>query len=110
MKKTRFFLMALLLMTVLVFASCGNKDKNNDGVPDDQQNSMTQDLKNGAEDLKNGAEDLGNDIENGVDRAANDVRDAVDGNNANDVTGNNSGTKSDVSRNTADNGTYSQVQ
>ena len=54
MKKTRFFLMALLLVTVLVFTSCGSKDANNDGIPDDKQNSVEQGLENGADDVKKG--------------------------------------------------------
>ena len=104
MKKTRFFLMALLLMTVLVFASCGSKDDNNDAIPDDQQNYVEQDVENGADDIKDGAEDLGDDIKDGVEDAADDVEDAVDG--ADDRTN----TEGDVSKNTADNGTQSQVQ
>lgn len=39
MKKTRFFLMALLLVTVLVFTSCGSDD-NNDNVSDNPTNNM----------------------------------------------------------------------
>ena len=58
MKKTRFFLMALLLVTVLVFTSCGSKDDNQDAVPDDQQNNVEQDVNNGADDLKDDAEDI----------------------------------------------------
>lgn len=104
MKKTRFFLMALLLMTVLVFASCGSRDDNNDAIPDNQQNNMEQDVENGADDIKDGAEDLGDDIKDGVEDAADDVENAVDG--ADDRTN----TEGDVSKNTADNGTQSQVQ
>lgn len=106
MKKTRFLLMALLLMTVLVFASCGSKDDNNDAIPDNGQNSVEQDVEDGAEDIKDGAEDLGDDIEDGIDDAADEVEDAADG----DGEAGNKNTDGDVSKNTADNGTHSQVQ
>ena len=66
MKKTRFFLMALLLVTMLVFTSCGNDD------------NMEQDVKDGAEDVKDDAEDLGDDMKDGVENAADDVEDALD--------------------------------
>ena len=79
MKKTRFFLMALLLVTVLVFTSCGSKDENTDAIPDDQQNTVEQDIEDGAEDIKDDAQDVGDDIKDGVEDAADDVKDAVDG-------------------------------
>lgn len=108
MKKTRFFLMALLLVTVLVFTSCGSKDANSNGIPDSKENSAGQDLKDGADDVKNGAEDLGDDIKNGVDDAADDIKDGLD-NNRTDNNGknnvkNNVNNNGDVSKNTADNG------
>ena len=102
MKKTRFFLMALLLVTVLVFTSCGSKDANNDGIPDDKQNSVEQGLENGADDVKKGAEDLGDDIKDGARDAADDIKDGVDNNRNVKNNVNNNG---DVSKNTADNGT-----
>lgn len=105
MKKTRFFLMALLLVTVLVFTSCGSKDANNDGIPDDNQNSVGQDLENGADDVKNGAEDLGDDIRNGARDAADDIQGGID----DDRTDNNVNNNGDVSRNTADNGTRANL-
>ena len=77
MKKTRFFLMALLLMTVLVFTSCGNDD-DKDTVPDNPTTDIEQDVKDGADDVKDGAEDIGDDIKDGVDDAADDMEDALD--------------------------------
>lgn len=109
MKKTKFFLMALLLVTVLVFTSCGSRDDNQDAIPDDRQNNVERDVENGAEDLKDDAENIGDDVRDGVDDAADDVKDAVDDDNrapADDRTVDNG----DVSKNTADNGTRSNVQ
>lgn len=102
MKKTRFFLMALLLVTVLSFSSCGSKDDDNDAIPDDQQNNVEQDVNDGAEDLKDDAEDLGDDVKDGVDDAADDAEVALDGDHNDDQ---NAGDNGDVSKNTADNGT-----
>ncbi len=115
MKKTRFFLAALLLMTVLVFAGCGSKDDNHDAIPDDQQSGLEQDIeKDGEEiaddaedlgdDVIDGAEDLGDDVIDGAEDAADDVKDAVDGDDER------RNTDGDVSKNTADNGTYSNMQ
>lgn len=109
MKKKTFFLAALLLIAVLVFASCGNKDNDGNQTADNGQNSVEQDMENGAEDIKNGVEDMGDGIKDGVMDAADDVKDAVDG----DYTANNNretAREGDVSRNTADNGTRSNVQ
>ena len=105
MKKTRFFLMALLLVTVLVFTSCGSKDANNDGIPDDKQNSVEQGLENGADDVKKGAEDLGDDIKDGARDAADDIKDGVDNNRNDNNVKNNVNNNGDVSKNTADHGT-----
>ncbi|SCJ76878.1 Uncharacterised protein [uncultured Eubacterium sp.] len=109
MKKTRFFLMALLLVTVLVFTSCGSKDANTDGIPDDKQNSVGQDIKDGADDVKDGVENLGDDIENGARDAADDIKDGVDNNKNNNNVKNNVNNNGDVSKNTADNGTKSTL-
>ena len=80
--------MALLLISVLVFTACGSKDDNNDAIPDDQQNSVEQDVEDGiddveddvedgAKDLEKDAEDLGNDIKDGVDDMEDDVNDGT---------------------------------
>ncbi len=83
MKKTRIFLTAFLLMTVFTFTGCGNQnDVNNDAIPDDQQNNtIQQDLDDGADDVKDDADDLKDDIEDTVD---NDDKDDNDGNDGND--------------------------
>ncbi len=89
MKKTGFFLAALLLIAVFVFTACGSKDDNHDGIPDDQQNTIEQDveegaddaaddLKNGADDLKDDAEDLGEDIKEDIDKAEEDIEKGTD--------------------------------
>ncbi|MFR7990971.1 MAG: hypothetical protein ACLU5F_10275 [Anaerovoracaceae bacterium] len=103
MKKTRLFLMALLLISVLVFTACGSKDDNNDAIPDDQQNSVEQDVEDGiddveddvedgAKDLEKDAEDLGNDIKDGVDDMEDDVNDGTENSNGNAVDNNGTGT------------------
>lgn len=79
MKKSRFMLVALLMMTMLVFTGCGSDDDNNDAIPDNEQSRVERDAEDGAEDLKNDAEDMGEDIKDGAEDAADDVRDAVDG-------------------------------
>jgi hypothetical protein len=80
MRKTRFFLTALLLMTVLMFTGCGNAEADRDPVAGDQSNpSVRQDMDQAADDVREDADDLGNDIKDGVDDAADDVRDAIDG-------------------------------
>lgn len=104
MKKTRFFLAALLLMTVLVFAGCGSKDDNHDAIPDDQQSGLEQDIEKDGEEIADDAEDLGDDVIDGAEDAADDVKDAVDGDDER------RNTDGDVSKNTADNGTYSNMQ
>ena len=63
MKKTRLFLMALLLISVLVFTACGSKDDNNDAIPDDQQNSVEQDVEDGIDDVEDDVEDGAKDLE-----------------------------------------------
>lgn len=107
MKKTRFFLMALLLVTVLVFTSCGSNDADNNAIPDNQENGVEQDIKNGADDVKDGVEDIGDDIDNGARDAADDIKDGVDNNKADN---NKAGNDGDVSKNTVDNGTKSTLQ
>ena len=47
MKKTGFFLTAVLLAAMLVFTGCGSRDDNSDAVPDSEQNSVTEDIKDG---------------------------------------------------------------
>lgn len=109
MKRTRFFLMALLLVTVLMFTGCRSKDNNANVVPPDNKGTVQQDLNDRAD-------NLGNDVRRGIDDTANDVRNGV-----NDINGNNNGNinngrngdindRSDVSRNTADNGTKTNLQ
>ena len=103
MKKTRFFLIALLLISVLVFTACGSRDDNNDAIPDDQQNSVEQDVKDGvddveddvkdgAQDLERDAEDLDEDVRNGVDRADDDAKNGVNNSNRDAVDNNSAGT------------------
>lgn len=93
MKKTRFWLAVCLLVTMVTFTGCGNQtDKNNDAIPDDQQNQTTQqdvgnngddnirdDMENDADDVRDDADDLGDDIKDDVDDTADDVKDALDG-------------------------------
>lgn len=92
MKKTRFWIAVCLLVTVFTFTGCGEEDKNNDAIPDNQQNQTTQqDVGNNgagdvrdetdkaANDVREDADDLGDDIKDGVDDAADDVKDALDG-------------------------------
>ena len=92
MKKTRFLLAAMLLVTMFTFTGCGSQnDRNNDAIPDEQQNqTMQQNENNGAgdirddaskdaDDVREDAEDVGDDIKDGIDDAADDVKDAVDG-------------------------------
>ena len=82
MKKTGFFLAALLLIAVFVFTACGSKDDNHDGIPDDQQNTIEQDVEDGADDaaddLKDDAEDLGEDIKEDIDKAEGDIEKGTD--------------------------------
>lgn len=109
MKKTRFFLTALLLMTVLVFTACGSRDDNNDAVPDDQQNGVEQNIDDDAEDLKDDIEDIGDDVKDGAEDIADDADDAVTDPDGGKAAGSVSDS-TDVNRNTADNGTMSNVQ
>ena len=70
MKKTRFLLAAMLLVTMFTFTGCGNQDdRNNDAIPDDQQNTT----------IEQDVDDAGDDIKDDMDDAADDVKDAVDG-------------------------------
>ena len=92
MKKNRILLSAVLCLSLMMFAGCGSKNDN--GMNDDsnksvteetvdrdngsrnKDDSVTQDMKDGAEDMKDGAED-----------AVDDVKDAMDGNERNDSAG-----------------------
>ena len=92
MKKNRILLSAVLCLSLMTFAGCGSNNDN--GMNDDsnksvteetvdrdngnrnKDDSVTQDMKDGAEDMKDGAEDV-------VD----DVKDAMDGNDRNDSAG-----------------------
>ena len=77
MKKTGFFLTAVLLAAMLVFTGCGSRDDNSDAVKDDASD-IGEDLKRGAsdvgEDIKRGASDVGDDIRDGADDAADDMK------------------------------------
>lgn len=81
MKKTRFFLMSLLLVTVLAFTGCGNKDDNNNAVPDDNENKVEQGVEDGIDDVKDGADEIGDDIKDGVDNVDDNVDDNVEDDN-----------------------------
>ena len=70
MKKTGFFLTAVLLAAMLVFTGCGSRDDNSDAVPDSEQNSVTEDIKDGAEDVKDDASDIGEDLKRGTGQRA----------------------------------------
>lgn len=92
MKKNRILLSAVLCLSLMMFAGCGSSDDNNmnddsnksvteqtvekDNGSKDKDDSVTQDMKDGAEDMKDGAED-----------AVDDVKDAMDGNDRNDSAG-----------------------
>ena len=114
MKKTGFFLTAVLLAALLVFTGCGSRDDNSDAVPDSEQNSVTEDIKDGAEDvkddasdigedLKRGASDVGEDIKRGASDVGDDIRDGAD-DAADDMKG------SDVNRDYKDRNVPSEVQ
>lgn len=92
MKKTRFWLVVCLLVTMFTMTGCGNQtDTNNDAIPDDQQNQTMEqnaddtdsdirdDADDAADDVRDDADSLGDDIKDGVDDAADDVKDALDG-------------------------------
>ena len=94
MKKNSILLSAVLCLSLMTFVACGSSDDksmNDDGNKSvteetvDRDNSrktkqkddsVTQDMKDGAEDMKDGAED-----------AVDDVKDAMDGNDTNDSSG-----------------------
>lgn len=78
MKKSGLLLTAVLLAAMLVFTGCGSRDDNNDAVPDSEQNSVTEDIRDGAEDVKDGAEDIGDDLEKGASDIDEDIRDGAD--------------------------------
>lgn len=65
MKKTGFFLTALLLVAVMMFTGCGSRNDNGDTVAD-QRNGMERDINDDVN-------DIGNDVRRGVD----DIRDNV---------------------------------
>lgn len=110
MKKTRFFLTALLLVTVLTFTGCSNRDNNDPVAGDQQDNTVEQDVNDRTDNVEDDADNLGDDIREGVDDAADDVKDAVDGkdnNNANDST-ENKVNDNDRTDNVTNNGTTGQ--
>ena len=91
MKKNRILLSAVLCLSLMTFAGCGSTDNNmnddsNKSVTEEtvdrdngsrnKDDSLKQDMKDGAEDMKDGAED-----------AVDDVKDAMDGNDRNDSAG-----------------------
>ena len=92
MKKNRILLAAVLCLSLMTFAGCGSSDDNNmnddssksvteetvdrDNGSRNKEDSLKQDMKDGAEDMKDGAED-----------AVDDVKDAMDGNDRNDSAG-----------------------
>lgn len=87
MKKTKFWLAVCLLVTMFTFTGCGNQtDKNNDAIPDDQQNQTTQqDVgNNGDGDARDEMDDDAEDIKEGVEDATDDVKDALDGDDDNE--------------------------
>ena len=46
MEKKKWFLVPLLAMSIFICAGCGSNDTNNDGIPDNEQNSVNQDVDN----------------------------------------------------------------
>lgn len=92
MKKNSILLYLVLCLSLMTFAGCGSSDDNNmnddsnksvteetvdrDNGSKNKDDSVTQDMKDGAEDMKDGAED-----------AVDDVKDAMDGNDRNDSAG-----------------------
>lgn len=92
MKKNRILLSAVLCLSLMTFAGCGSSADNNmnddsnksvteetvdrDNGSRNKDDSLKQDMKDGAEDMKDGAED-----------AVDDVKDAMDGNDRKDSAG-----------------------
>lgn len=92
MKKNRILLSAVLCLSLMTFVGCGSgddsdmTDDSNKSVTEEtvdkdngsrnRDDSVTQDMKDGAEDMKDGAED-----------AVDDVKDAMDGDNGNGSAG-----------------------
>lgn len=100
MKKTRFFLVPLMVMIVFSFAGCGNVDANNNAIPDNQEErSVTRDNDNAVDDVGDG-------IKDGVDGVVDGAEDLLDGNDNNDNNRNDNNRGADVNNNvnTNDNG------
>ena len=62
---------------MLVFTGCGSRDDNSDAVPDSEQNSVTEDIKDGAEDVKDDASDIGEDLKRGASDVGEDIKGRV---------------------------------
>lgn len=100
MSKFRILLAAVLCISLLTFAGCGNNDTTNgngdNGTVTEEDSNMdgnngtdmgTDDGANNdgsvVDDMENGARNAVDDLENDAENAADDVRDAVDGDNVN---------------------------
>lgn len=89
MKKFRIFLAAVLCVSLLTFAGCGNS---NDAVDDNANNgTVTEDnadMNNGSgtNDGTDKGDSVTEDMADGAKDAVDDVEDVVDGNDRNDAT------------------------
>lgn len=103
MKKTRIFLMALLMIVMMSFVSCGDKNADSGLTPGDNSRTEDYDDNNLGDDIEDDVDDIGDDL----DRDANDLDDDVDGD-RDDLTkddGNNHDTDpGDVDKNNIDDG------
>lgn len=87
MKKARIILAALLCLSLLAFAGCGNS--NNAGTDSGANNTVTEDNKDSlTDDMADGAKDLVDDAEDTVDDLKDDAEDAAGGK-GNDANGRN---------------------
>lgn len=92
MKKIRFVIALMLLLSVLLLPACGSDNKTPSNSPAtnstdevggagkdlaDDAADMGEDVKDGAKDAADDAADMGEDMVDGVKDAADDVKDAL---------------------------------
>ncbi|MDO4745498.1 MAG: hypothetical protein Q4B18_02960 [Bacillota bacterium] len=79
MSRIKFLLAAVLCVSLLAFAGCGNDNTANDNAQDNTVTEDRQDMGNNSNDRTDNGDSLTEDMADGAKDVIDDVEDAIDG-------------------------------